>query len=177
MPMMADLQDPPRSRARGFLIGLTVAVPLVLLIGLWLLPFLHAQLVGGAEDFDARLRQEDAYMHGVCNEALVVDRDEALCSCALGAEFPSLDCRAPFMRWSLDRQSEQCADTSIAAEAVSFCACVDALIEMVESAPDEKTARQTVQRYARCAELEDAIYLPTLDQLSPESPATGAPTP
>lgn len=166
MPMMADIDDPPQSRARGILIGILVGLPIVALIGLWLLPALHAQLVGGAEEFDARLRQEDAYMHTLCSDALVVERDEALCGCALAAEFPSLDCRAQFTTWSLERQVEQCADDARRAEAVSFCACVDALEQMRLAAKDDAQARQVVQRYARCAELGDAMYLPTLDQLA-----------
>jgi hypothetical protein len=167
MPMMADLDDPPQSRARGILIGIAVGLPFVAAIGLWLLPALHAQLVGGAEEFDARLRQEDAYMHGLCSDALVVERDERLCGCALAAEFPSLDCRAQFTAWSLERQREQCADEELRAGAVSFCACVEALEEMRERTEDEAQARQVVQRYARCAELEDAMYLPTIEQLAP----------
>lgn len=174
MPMMADIDDPPQSRARGILLGLVVGIPIVLVIGLWFLPALHAQLVGGAAEFDERLRQEDAYMHALCNDALDVDRDENLCSCALGAEFPSLDCRAQFMAWSLDRQYEQCQDEAAREQALSFCACVDTLAEMVEKAEHERDARQTVARYDRCAELPDALYLPTLDRLVPTDPS--APT-
>ena len=120
MPMLADLDDPEPSRARGLVLGLVVMVPLTLGIGYFLLPALRSAIVGGAADLDSRLRREDAYMEAVCGPALVVERDEGLCKCVLGAEYPSLDCHGPFLTWSLDRMGETCADPTTFETALSF---------------------------------------------------------
>jgi hypothetical protein len=170
--MMADIEDPPASRARGILLGLGFGIPIVLVIGLWFLPVLHAKLIGGAQQFDDRLRQEDAYMHALCNDFLEVERDEDLCSCALGAEYPSLDCRTPFMRWSIERMNERCSEDAVREGAVSFCTCVDTLTQMQSETADPKEERQIVQRYQNCAELPDAIYLPALEELAPPAQAS-----
>lgn len=167
--MLADLDDPPPSRVRGILIGIGVGSAVALALGLWFLPSLHAQLMGSAEGFDARLRQEDAYMQGLCNEAISLERDEALCACALAAEYPSLDCRIPFMDWTLQRQHEQCADASTQRTALSFCACVDALHDELLAAEDSAARRQVAQRYGRCTPLPDALYLPSLDRLAAQA--------
>jgi len=167
MPMLAELDDPPRSRWPGFLVGLLVALPFAAAIAWALLPFLYGQLTGGAEDFDARLRQEDAYMQGLCTDAMLLARDEELCECALAIEFPSLDCRPQFMAWTLARQQEQCAQPELRAEAVSFCACVEAVAENADEAADGETSRKAIQRYTACTELDDAMSLPTLDALRP----------
>lgn len=174
MPMMADLDDPPRSRWPGLLIGLLVALPFAGALAWGLLPFLYGQLTGGAADFDARLRQEDAYMQALCTDALTIPRDEALCECALAIEFPSLDCRPQFMAWTLARQAERCLEPALRSQAVSFCACVEAVATNAAEAPDEAAERKAIQRYAACTELDDAFSLPTVAELAPEGEAAGA---
>ena len=171
MPMMADLDDPPRSRWRGLLIGLLVALPFGAALAWGLLPFLYGQLTGGAADFDARLRQEDAYMQGLCTEAMVLPRDESLCECVLAIEYPSLDCRPQFLAWTLERQAERCSDDAVRADSVSFCACVEAVTDKVSEAEDDAAARQAAQRYAACTELEDTFALPSIAELQAQQQA------
>ena len=167
MPMLADLEDPPAPRWRSLVLGVTIALPIAGAFLYFALPALRTAIVGESESFDARLRQEDAYMKSVCSEAMVLERDESLCKCALAVEFPALDCRAPFMEWTLHRQVEQCIagahDTALA-----FCACTEALAEQLtaaEQAGDDKASRQIVARYAACAELDDALFLPSVESL------------
>ncbi len=105
-------------------------------------------------------------MQGVCAN-LDLERDESLCKCVLAVEYPSLDCRQPFMRWSLERMVETCSEEATFDQALSFCSCVRSLDEQLGAvAADSKEARQIVQTYAGCTELRDALFLPTLDQLS-----------
>ena len=168
MPMLADLDDPRPSRARGFLIGTAIAVPVGLLF-LWVaIGVLPKLILDSAVEFDDRLRQEDAYMQAVCAELseATMSRDEELCECVLAVEFPSLDCRLPFMHWSLQRMVGTCADEASFAAAPSFCSCVRSLDEQLATlAPDSKEAREIVSRYDNCTELGDALYLPAPDQL------------
>jgi hypothetical protein len=166
MPMLADIDDPPPSRARGFLIGAAIAVPLGL--GFWWLAteWLPSLILGSAVEYDERLRQEDAYMQSVCAN-MQLSRDESLCECVLAVEYPSLDCRLPFMHWSLEQMTESCADEATYADHLKFCSCVRALDERLQTlAPDSKEARQTVQNYAGCTEFDDALFLPGVDQLA-----------
>jgi hypothetical protein len=165
--MLADLDDPPPSRVRGLALGALLGLPIVAVLAAVGLPALHARVIGEARDFDARLDHEDTYLLGLCSEALVVERDERLCGCVLAAGRPAMDCRTPFLEWSLGRQAERCVEPSLRTAAPGFCACVDTLQELVVGAPDETAARRAVQRYPRCAELPDALYLPTLDELAP----------
>ncbi len=165
--MMADLDDPPRPRWPGFLLGLAIALPFGAAIAWGLLPFLYGQLTGGAADYDARLRQEDAYMQGVCTNAMLLARDETLCECVMAIEFPSLDCRPEFLAWTLARQVEQCASPATREQAVSFCACVETVADNAASAEDDEAARQAVQRYAGCTELDGALSLPPVEALIP----------
>ena len=90
---MADIEDPPRSRWPGVVVGLLVAAPFGLGLALMFLPSLYGQIMGGVGAFDAQLRIDDDYMKTLCVDALDVSRDEELCTCALAAEFPSLDCQ------------------------------------------------------------------------------------
>lgn len=166
--MLADIDDPPRSRARGLLIGLLIAAPPAVGAAYVGIPLLQSIIVGESEDFDVRLRQEDAYMQAVCTDALVVDRDEALCSCALAAEYPSLDCRSQFTIWSLERQLEQCAQPDMAQLAVSFCACVEKLGELRSATDDPDERRKIGQRYAGCTEFEETLFLPEVATLMPD---------
>lgn len=171
MPMLADLDDPPRSRTRDLLVGVAVAVVLVSLVVLFLLPRLVAVIVGNASDYDQRLRAEDAYMQLLCTQAMVLERDESLCKCALAVEVPSLDCRQPFLRWSLDRHHEACADPETHKRSLTFCSCIDTLAEKIPAleAQGPDAARAEVQRVGKCLELPDAFPLPELTALAPQT--------
>ena len=164
--MLADIDDPRPSRVRGFLIGALIAIPLG--FGFWWFAssYLPGLILDNAVEYDARLRQEDAYMQGVCAN-LDLERDESLCKCVLAVEYPSLDCRPPFMHWSLERQVEACSDEATFQSALSFCSCVRALDEqLAEVAADSKEARTIVGNYAGCTELDDALFLPSVEQLA-----------
>lgn len=165
MPFLADLDHPPQPRWRNFLIGALIAIPFGLVLGLLVIPALRAGFVEETAAFDERLRQEDAYMNGVCSEVFNLERDETLCQCVLAVEFPSLDCRGPFNRWSIERQLETCSDDEHHKNALAFCSCVESLSEQLAETDDEGEQRQISQRYAQCAELDDALYLPELVEL------------
>ena len=170
--MLADLDDPPKSRWPSLLFGVVIAVPLAGSFLFFALPALRQAIVGGSQSLDARLRQEDAYMKTVCAEALVLERDEQLCKCAMAVEFPSLDCQAPFHEWTLHRQHEQCQDPVMGEQALSFCACVNSLEQQIatpEIASDPKKRRQRIARYSSCTELSDALFLPPIEALIPEA--------
>jgi hypothetical protein len=164
--MLADIDDPRPSRARGFLIGAAIAIPVGIVFWWFATQWLPRLILDSALEYDARLRLEDTYMRGVCAD-MQLPRDESLCECVLAVEYPSLDCRMPFMHWSLKRMVETCADEQTFDQALKFCSCVRAVDEQLMSfAPDTKEARQTVQNYARCTELDDALFLPQFDELS-----------
>ncbi len=171
MPMLADIEDPPRSRTRGFLLGLLVAVPIAAVFVGMFVPSLVGAILGGAKSFDNRLRQEDGYMQAVCTQAITLPRDESLCECVLAVEYPALDCQAPFLAWSLERQQEHCASPDNQKAARSFCACVDTIAEMVAEAEDEDAKNREAQGYTRCQELPDAVYLPTIEALGGPAPS------
>jgi hypothetical protein len=104
-------------------------------------------------------------MQAVCSD-LEIPRDEELCECVLAVEYPSLDCRLPFMHWSVQRMTEQCSDPATFDGALAFCSCVQTIAsDLAALEPDSKEARQKVQDYAGCTELEGALYLPQLDAL------------
>jgi hypothetical protein len=160
--MLADLDDPRPSRARGFLIGAIIAIPAGVLFWWVASTVLPRVILGNAVEYDARLRNEDAYMQAVCAN-MTIPRDESLCECVLAVEYPSLDCRLPFMHWTLERQVEACADPATFDSALSFCSCVRSLDEQLGAVePDSKEARQIVQTYAECTELRDALFLPPI---------------
>lgn len=168
--MLADIDDPRPSRLRGFAIGAAVAIPLGL--GFWWFAsnYLPGLILDNAVEYDARLRQEDAYMQSVCAN-MDLERDENLCKCVLAVEYPSLDCRPAFMQWSLERQLEACADEATFDQALSFCSCVRSLDEQLAEVPsDSKEARMIVATYADCTELDDALYLPGAEQLASSAP-------
>jgi hypothetical protein len=163
MPMLADLDDPRPSRAPGFMIGAVIAVPVGLVIWWAASTWLPGLILGNAVEYDARLRNEDAYMQAVCAD-MDLARDESLCECVFAVEYPSLDCRLPFMHWSLERMVETCADPTTFDGALSFCTCVRSLDEQLAGVePDTKEAREIVQTYAGCTELRDALYLPAIE--------------
>jgi hypothetical protein len=166
MPTLAELDDPRPSRLPGILAGIAIALPLAGVFAYFAIGWLPAVILGNAVEFDDRLRQEDAYMQTLCWDHMQLPRDESLCECVLAVEFPSLDCRAPFLAWSIDRMTEQCSDPATFDGALAFCSCVQAIAsELATLPPDSKEARQKVQDYAGCTELEPALFLPALDAL------------
>jgi hypothetical protein len=160
MPFLADLDQPPRSRLPGLVLGLVLALPVAAVFVGWLVPTFVGSILGGAKDLDERLRATDAYMLTLCNAAVVPERDETLCSCVLAMEFPSLDCRAPFNEWAITQQQAACADEVVRGASVSYCTCVDTVAESVDAAPDEPERRTAAQAYENCEALEDAVPLP-----------------
>jgi hypothetical protein len=165
MPTLADLDQPRPSRLPGFLLGAAIALPLAAAFVWFAVGVLPSLILGNAVEYDDRLRQEDAYMSAVCSD-MELPRDEELCECVLAVEYPSLDCRLPFMHWSLQRMTEQCSDAATFDRALAFCSCVQTIaadLDKLES--DSKEARQKVQDYALCTELEDALFLPQIDGL------------
>lgn len=163
--MLADIEDPPRSRVPGMLIGILAALPVAALFVGYLVPSLVAAVLGGAQSFDDRLRQEDGYMQAVCTQAMTLPRDEALCECVLAVEFPALDCQAPFLAWSVEQQQEHCGVPENNETSLSFCACVGAVAEQMSEATDEDAREKAAANYRNCQELPDAVYLPTIEQL------------
>lgn len=172
MPVLAHLDDPPRPRTRGLLIGVVLALPVAALFVLWVIPTLVDAVMGGARDHDARLRAEDSYMKALCGgEAFSLERDEALCGCVLGTDYPSLDCQFTFKHWTVARQGDHCSVPENRQRSLSFCSCVDAVAAKVEAAEDYERDAE-VSAYERCMVLPDAVFLPTLDALAqPSAPA------
>lgn len=165
--MLADLDDPPRSRTRDLLLGFLISLPVVGLIAWLLLPSLAGMILGNADQYDQRLRAEDAYMQTLCGEAMVLPRDEELCGCVLAVEFPSLDCRGPFLAWSLQRHHLACQDTDTRRASLSFCSCVDTVQARVDKAESPEAARGEALRVGKCVELVDAFPLPEVAALAP----------
>jgi hypothetical protein len=163
--MLADIDDPPRSRTPGLLVGILVALPFGALVLGVVIPALVSALLGGAKEIDDQLRQEDAYMQAVCTQAISLPRDQALCECALAVEFPALDCQAPFLTWSVARQAEHCAAPEHQKASLSFCTCVQTVAERMEQAEDEDASFKAAQAYRNCQQLPDAVYLPTVEEL------------
>jgi len=167
MPMLADLDHPPRPRSRDLLIGVLCGLPVVALLAWLLLPSLMHSVLGSAGDYDQRLRAEDAYMQAVCGQTFDPARDEALCSCVLAVEYPALDCRQPFLRWSLDRHHDRCAQPGVRKSALSFCSCIDTLAGRIREAERAGEAiGGDLQRVGKCLELTDAFPLPELTELA-----------
>ena len=171
MPMLADIDDPPRSRLPGVLLGMVVAAPLVAIVVMYVVPTLVGSVLSGAQNIDERLRLEDGYMTAVCGGAMDIARDQDLCECVLAVEFPSLDCQGPFLAWSVDRQSEACADPQTERSAISFCSCVATVAEKMAATSDDAGREKEAQAYRNCQALDDAFYLPTVEQLGGEAPA------
>jgi hypothetical protein len=162
MPMLADLDDPPPSRARGLLLGLLVASLVTAGLAFWMLPSLVQAVLGGARDLDARLREQDAYMLELCTTPTLLEPDDALCGCALAMEYPSLDCQPFFRRWLLVQQSARCAEEATNKAAMSFCACVEVVAQAVENAESDSQARREAQAYDRCSALPDRLLPPEI---------------
>lgn len=170
MPTLADLDNPPRSRTRDLLFGFLVGLPIVGLVAWFVVPGIFAVVTGNAGSYDQRLRAEDAYMQTLCTEAMTLPRDEELCKCVLASEVPSLDCRPPFLRWSLDRHAAACTDRETHRRSLTFCSCVEAVGERVTKAADVEAARLEAQRVGKCIELPDAFPLPEIATLAPAAP-------
>lgn len=168
--MLADLDDPPKSRAKGILLGIAIATPLTLGFFGYVMPVLYGMIVGGAASADQRIALESAYMQQLCQEAMVLSRDESLCKCALASEVPGIDCRFAFDAWTLKQQSLQCADPAAKEAALSFCSCVQELGKLHEAAVDDKERGEVIGRYRRCAGLDDALSLPTIESLQAAMP-------
>lgn len=166
MPMLADIEDPPRPRTRGMVVGILVALPFAALLLGVVMPALVNALLGGAQSFDDHLRREDAYMQAVCTQAMSLPRDEALCECTLAVEFPALDCQAPFLAWSVARQGEWCAAPEHEKASLSFCTCVTTVAERMDEAADEEARFKAAQAYRNCQELPDAVDLPAVESLA-----------
>lgn len=168
MPMLADLDHPPRSRTRDLLLGALFGLPVVALLAWLLLPSLMQSVLGGAGEYDQRLRAEDAYMQAVCGQAFDLERDEQLCECVLAVEYPALDCRQPFLRWSLDRHHASCAAPELRKPSLTFCSCIDTLFEKITKAEAaDETPTADIQRVGKCLESPDAFALPELTTLVP----------
>jgi hypothetical protein len=165
VPILGHLDEPRPSRWPGVLIGMAIAIPLVGLFVGWLVPSFVGAVLGGAQSLDERLRLEDGYMTALCSSAMDVERDETLCECVLAVEFPALDCQAPFLAWSVDRQLEHCADPTAHEASLAFCSCVEQVAQNVAEASDEAESERHAQAYRRCQDLPDAVFLPTIDAL------------
>jgi hypothetical protein len=171
MPMLADLDQPVRSRTKDLLIGAACGIPVVAVLAWLLLPSLMGSMLGSAGDYDERLRAEDAYMQAVCTQTYEPSRDEQLCTCVLAVEFPALDCRQPFLRWSLDRHQERCSDAEVRKASLSFCSCIDTLDgRIAEAELAGESIAADLQRVGKCLELKDAFTLPDLLELAPAAP-------
>lgn len=187
MPNLAELELPPRPRGPDQLRAALIAAPLVALCAYFGLPFLHAVVLGGAADLDARMARTDAYVQQVCGTAMQFPRDEKLCGCVLAADYPALDCQHQIRPWMLARQSEQCAAEAVRKDALTYCTCIDTVHERVRAAgaavdPVDENAdeealsayRAAAQALDRCEALADRVELPTLDQLRVPRTDSGA---
>lgn len=166
MPMLADIDDPPRSRTPGMLVGLLVAAPIAAVFVLWVVPNLIAAVLGGAQNFDSRLAEEKAYMDEVCTVAMEIPRDEELCECVLATQYAALDCQPPFLEWEVARQQEYCATPENKKASLSFCSCVEAIAENMAAAPSPAEAERAAQNFRNCQAIDDAVPLPTIEQLT-----------
>jgi hypothetical protein len=173
MPMLADLDHPSASRTRDLLIGALCGLPVVGAAGVAAAPQPHGSVLGSAGDYDQRLRAEDAYMQAVCSQAFDLARDEQLCECVLAVEFPALDCRQPFLRWSLDRHHERCAEPEVRKPSLTFCSCIDTLAgadrkaELADESIDRRPpAGRQVPRAARRVPAARARRSPTGPEVS-----------
>lgn len=165
MSIVVDMERPDRRRrARDLLIGLALAAPIAGVLALWAIPALVHSVMGGARDFDSRLREQDRYMQELCATAMELPRDEELCACALAVEYPSLDCQDRFQAWLVARQAETCADQATHRASLSFCTCVEILAQAASDASDTQSDGSG-EGYARCAALPDALPPPPVSSL------------
>ncbi len=163
--MLADIDDPPKSRARGLIFAFFVAIPIAAVFGLWLIPTFVGSIVGGARDLDDRLRANDAYVQELCATGYDAARAETLCNCVWAMEFPSLDCRPQISRWSLAQQQTACSEDGIRDTSLQFCSCIDTVMQKVEAAASDDEAGGEALAYERCESLEDSLELPSVEAL------------
>ncbi|MCR9162689.1 MAG: hypothetical protein ACE37F_03030 [Nannocystaceae bacterium] len=167
MPMLADIEDPPRSRLPGMLLGLALASPVVAVFAIWVIPTFVGTILSGASDLDERLRATDRYMRELCAGQIDTARDEGLCGCVWSVEFPSLDCRPHFNAWAADLQQSRC-DDGLREDSLSYCTCVDAIVDKMNAAGDEPAQRRSAaNNYENCEALGDAKELPAPAELAP----------
>ena len=162
MRFLADVEQPPRSRLPGLVIGLILAAPIIAFVVGWLIPAAIGSVLGGAKELDSRLRATDAYLNTLCTTAMQPERDQELCGCVLAMEYPSLDCRGAFNEWAIARQTTACADEATREASLSYCTCVDTVAERMQAASDEDDRRQEAAAYEGCEALEDAAPLPAV---------------
>jgi hypothetical protein len=162
MPMLADLDDPPRRRTSHLIVGLLIAAAVAAVVIGWLFPWLIATVLGGARDFDERARAQEAYMRGLCAGAFDLARDGDLCSCVLAVEFPALDCQPPWRRWALARQADRCADEALASAHADYCACVLEVAAAVNAA-EEIDKNAAAHAFDRCDTQSKTLPLPELE--------------
>ena len=166
--MLADIDDPPRSRVPGMLLGVLLAAPVVAAFAAWVIPTFVGTILGGARDLDARLRATDRYMNELCSGQIDVERDEGLCGCVWGVEFPSLDCRPHFNAWATELQQTRCDEGDTRKSSLSYCTCVDALADKMDAAGDDVAERRSAANaYENCEALDDALELPPAAELAP----------
>jgi hypothetical protein len=165
VPLLADLDHPPRSRWPGMLWGLALALPIAGVFLFVLIPTLVQSVLGGARQHDERRALEESYLLELCTTAMEPERDGRLCSCVLATEYPALDCQDPFVAWSVDRQRDGCADANRHNASLSFCTCVEAVAAAVDAAPPDQREHEA-QAYARCQALPDAFNLPHVAELA-----------
>lgn len=163
MRFLADVEQPPRSRLPGLIVGFVVAIPLVGMVVGWLVPAAIGAILGGAQELDARLRATDAYLTELCSGAMEPGRDEELCGCVLAVEFPSLDCRAAFNEWAIAQQSAACTVEETRQASLSYCTCVETVAERTAAIEDAGERRREAATYENCESLEDAVPLPPVE--------------
>jgi hypothetical protein len=159
MPMLADIDDPPRSRLPGMVFGLLVALPIVAIIAGWFIPMAVGTILSGARDLDERLRANDAYMRQLCATSYLEERDAELCNCVWAMEIPSLDCRPQWNMWAVQVESAVCQDPTSRDAALSYCTCIDTVAEKVAAAEDPHLEAAA---FERCEQLPDALPMPAL---------------
>lgn len=157
--MLADIDDPPRSRLPGMLVGILLATPIAAVLALWLIPMAVGSILGGARDLDDRLRANDAYVRQLCDLGYVETRDAELCNCVWAMEIPSLDCRPQFNVWAVQQQTAACQDPAAREAALSYCTCVDTVADKIAAATEGPEAAAA---FERCEPLPDALPLPAV---------------
>ena len=168
--MLADIEDPPHSIWPGLLKGFLIAAPIIGTIAYFALPSAYSMIMQGAASTDQRVALEGNYMQEVCSSAMVLARDESMCKCALASEDPGIDCQAPFLRWTIARQGEQCMNPELHAESLGFCSCVETIvgdIAALDPGPESTTERAgLMSNYRNCAKLGDSMQLPEIEMLA-----------
>lgn len=158
-PPLASLlhRDSPPARIGGLLIGLGIGLGLVVMLVGWALPRLVGVIVGGAEDLDARLGDQNVIIEQACTAEI---GSTELCDCAASTQQPAIDCMPEFRAWALDVQLRRCGD---APEAIAYCACLEQLQANATEAKDSSERARALTHYDNCAQLEDAFALPSVD--------------